>query len=366
MKWRIFGSLSCFSLALASLWACHSSSSSSDEGGGLGGACQRVADATSAFAQKCGEPLTAFGASDRDKHDIERGAASCVAKYSLTGVPDQASALNACANALNAAACNTGGVVPECNIAPVGTLANGASCVQNDQCSGGICLFSVSDAGAAADASALSCGTCATATAPGQSCADPTLCASGDCQGNSQTDIVCEPTPTQTLAIGAACGGSSVLGCAPPGFCNYDSSGQGKCAASAKVGEACGSVSGGSESATPCEPTLSCSDGVCKAATALGGDCTASTCGLGLFCEGGKCLAVTYGPPGASCDGNGLRCIQGNCPGGSPFGPPTAACPKIIDDGQPCNPAVNIPQCDTLAACTNGICALVPSATGCQ
>jgi hypothetical protein len=366
MKWRIFSSISCLSLAVASLWACHSSSSSSDEGRGLSGACQRVADATSAFARNCGEPLTAFGASDRDKYDIGRSTALCVAKYSLAGIPDQTSALNACASALSTAACNTAGEVPACNIAPVGSLANGTSCVENDQCSGGICLFSVSDAGAAADASAIACGTCATATVPGQSCADPTLCASGDCQGSSASDIVCEPVPTETAAIGAACGGESVIGCAPPGFCNYDSSGSGTCAASAKLGESCGGVNGGSESATPCESQLSCSHGVCSAATPLGGDCTASTCGLGLFCGGGKCLGITYGPPGASCDGAGLKCIQGNCPGGSPFGPPTAVCPKIIADGQPCNPSVNIPSCDTLATCTNGICALVPSTSGCQ
>jgi hypothetical protein len=362
MKWRIFGSISFLSVTAAALWACHSSSSSDDTSGGLMGACQRVANATSAFQQKCGASLTAFGASDHDKHVIDRSTASCVAKYSLPGVPDQTANLNACASALDLAACNTEGVLAACALPTTGTLSNGSTCVQNDQCAGGLCLLTTSDAGATPDASAVTCGTCATATAPGQPCTDPTLCASGDCSGNP---AVCEPLPTQTAAIGAACGNFNE--CAPPGYCNYDSTGNsGTCAASAGLDASCGFSGTGTTAPAPCEPQLTCVNNVCVQPPGYGESCAqSSVCAPGLFCGGGKCLGITYGPPTASCNGSSLQCVQGQCPGGSPFGPPVAVCPAIIADGKPCNASASGPQCDTLSACTNGICALVPSSTGC-
>ena len=362
MKWRIFGSISCFVAAVISVAACHSSSSSNNEtSGGLSGACQRVADANSAFAQKCGEQLTAFGASDRNTHDIERSAALCVATYSLPGIPDQTSALNACASALGTAACNTEGEIAECNIAPVGSLSDGTTCVENDQCSGGACSFTTSDAGSTADASPVTCGTCVTALPPGQPCNGAQICVSGICAGDSPDAALCEALPTQNAAVGAACG--NIVGCAPPAYCAYDSTGNsGTCTAAAKVGEAC--PASGSQT-IQCEPELTCFNGKCTAAALLGEDCSDKTCGPGLFCSGQKCLAITYGPPGASCDGAGLKCIRGNCPSSSPFGPPTAACPAILNDGQTCNPAANIPSCDTFAACFSGICGLVPSSSGC-
>jgi hypothetical protein len=365
MKYRIFGSISCLSIALGSIWACSSSSSSSD-GGGLAGACQRVADATSAFAQRCGESLTAAGASDHDKDQIARTALLCTTKYSLPGIPDPSSQLNACTASLNSAACNTMGDLAACAISAGGTLANGTTCALKEQCAGGMCVLSQNDAGSSApDASSISCGTCATAIAPGQPCTDPPLCASGVCQGTTATNVVCDPTPTQTATVGEPCGDNGI-GCAPPGYCVLASgSSSGTCAASAKLGESCsnGSASG----PLPCEPTLTCVSGTCVADAAFGEDCSAKECGVGLFCSGSQtCRAITYGPPGGSCDGFGLQCVQGTCPGSSRGGPPTAACPAIIADGKPCNPAVNIPSCDTLSTCTNGICSLVPSTSGCH
>ncbi len=373
MKLRIFGSISFLSVTAAAVWACHSSSTSSDDtSGGLMGACQRVANATSAFQQKCGETLTAFGASDHDKHVIDRSTASCVAKYSLPGAPDQTASLNACASALAVAACNTEGVLAACNLPTTGTLTNGSTCVQNDQCAGGLCLFSTSDAGSATDASPITCGTCVTAIAPGQPCAEPTLCASGVCIGNSPDTSICQPVPTQDAVIGAACGNADgpvgAVGCAPPGYCAYGSTGNsGTCAASTGLDASCGFSGTGSTSPAPCEPQLTCINNVCTQAPSYGESCKqSSVCGPGLFCGGGTCLAITYGPPTASCNGSSLQCIQGQCPGGSPFGPPTAVCPAIIADGQPCTSSSSGPQCDTLSACTNGICALVPSSAGCK
>ncbi|MEO7109827.1 MAG: hypothetical protein ABI183_05275, partial [Polyangiaceae bacterium] len=316
MNPRIFGSISFLALTAAALWACHSSSSNSDDtSGGLSGACQRVANATSAFAQKCGGQLTAVGAKDRDTHDIERSAALCVAEYSLPGISDPTKQLNACAADLAAAPCNTEGLIPSCSIAPSGSLTNGTTCAVNEQCAGGVCIFSVSDAGSAADASPVACGTCETATVPGQLCTDPTLCVGGVCEGNSPDAAVCQPSPTQTSAIGATCG--DFTGCAPPGFCAFDSNGNsGTCTAPAKLGESCGTGS----IALQCEPSSTCTNSVCTAPAALGEDCTSKSCGTDLFCSGGRCLAVTYGPVGASCDGVGLKCVQGNCPNASPFG----------------------------------------------
>lgn len=364
MKWRIFGSISCLCLGVASLWACGSSSTSSSEstGGGLTGACQRVANATSAFAQRCGEAFTAAGAADYNTHQIARSTALCVAKYSLPGIPDPTTQLNTCAQDLEIAACNTTGDVPSCSITTPGTLSNGTSCSENEQCSGGICSFSQSDAGSAADASSVTCGTCATATTPGQPCTDPTLCASGDCQGNSATDIVCVAVPTYSGAIGANCDDQNA--CTPPGVCSSNSTGEasGTCVAEAKIGESCDA---NSPSPGVCEFPGTCYNSVCVAPAGYAEDCSTRECALGLFCgTDEKCFSITYGPPGAPCNGNTLQCIQGNCPGGG-FGSTTSTCPAIIADGQSCSAAV-VPSCDTFSACTNGVCALTAGGPSCQ
>jgi hypothetical protein len=367
MKARIFGSISCLCLALSSLWACHSSSSSSDdESGGLEGACDRVAKANSAFAQRCGETLTAAGASDYDAHQIARASALCVAEYSLPGIPDPSSQLNQCASALATAACNTKGELPVCAITPSGTLANGEPCNEGDQCSGGACVFVTADAGT--DAGAPSCGQCETAIASGQPCDETTpagLCANGGvCAIDGSGNGHCIPQNTYVAALGASCDQQN--DCAPPAYCSFDATGNsGTCVASAKLGEACNSGTGNAP--TFCEPPLTCSsDSICVAPAAYGEKCGSNSCAAGLYCGSDEtCLAITYGPPGASCNGANLQCIQGSCPGFS-VGTPTAACPAIIADGQPCDPTVSIPSCDTFAGCTNGICSVVPGGRICK
>ena len=287
---------------------------------------------------------------------VARYAKLCQATIGLPGAsPDLPSVLSACAAQIQGASCNTGyAQLDACAKMPEGSQANGSACASDLQCASGTCNMNASSGGEAG----ATCGTCAPAIADGAACDQGGACVAGDTCIFSASGATCQKTPPLG-DVGAAC--STNDGCKAPNHCAIASgSTSGSCAAPVAGGGAC-------VESTDCASGLICSGGnsrTCNVPLGAGAACTGGDCGVGFACDADlTCHPVSFVAPGGTCDGDERFCSQGLCPidPSATGSDPTGACPTIIADGQPCDPASTSTQCDAFAACVGGTCTLLPA-----
>ena len=230
---------------------------------------------------------------------------SCLAAAASAHSGFTVSVISACANATTAAGCDgVLGSSPRACQPRGGTLALGAACLNDWQCSTGRC-----------SENALMCGVCAVALQEGAAC-DP-----GDDQ--------CAPN--------LVCGSGSV------------DSGQAVCQRFAQLGDACGVCPIGSH----CAPDTQ----RCIVAPKLGESCDPSVYIVcdpqdAALCDGttATCIAAPMVvQPGASCDDN-TRCA-GGCVTQADG---SRLCQPYVDIGQSCDPVEKI--CGVGLACDQGVC----------
>ena len=225
-----------------------------------------------------------------------------------------------CKAAVDAAACNTllADGVKECDFR--GTLADGAGCASDSQCTSGACFVDAK----------TDCGKCGARAAE-----------AGDC-----TNSKC--------ARGLTCSAAK------------------KCVKYVATGGAC-------DANTPCEPSLSCINGKCGKGLAAGAACknaaneTPCDSLTGLFCKppsatvaDGTCTAFTVASANELC-GLTLQpavdfsvCDNSQCVGATST--TKGKCQSFLSDGAACD-AAKAPDCQFPAKCRNGKCAgLVPTA----
>jgi hypothetical protein len=166
-----------------------------------------------------------------------------------------------------------------------GTLANGAGCVYDYQCSSGYCQGTIGT---------YQCGTCTARVAVGGTCehiadCDTGLwCSSGTCKKSTAAGQACKVT--DECADGSNCQGGV---CKPTGV------------HAKKAGETC-------QVSYECVEGLACENWKCaEPVFANAGDSCgmSATCGNGLICTAaGKCVA--YAPNG-SCANSSYGCVLG-------------------------------------------------------
>jgi hypothetical protein len=315
---RVRSTLPSALLLSAALVACSSSSGGSADGGTTVSAAQAASDGASAFcarAQACAPAYVQLEWGDVATCSTRFGA-QLVGTLASTGTSDTPSQIEACAKALPTISCDDllGNSTPAPCRAMPGSLANGAVCGDDSQCSGGHCKVP----------SQQTCGVCTTFAAAGASC---TL--DGDCDN------------------GLTCfGGTCVTPVASGGACDTTSH--------------------------PCLPTLACNAGTCGTPGAAGASCdptATDTCDNlhGVFCDGAtsKCVTAAFAQTGAPCgyvSGTLTICLAGpgnaeaECKGLSATSP-TGTCQAPAADGASCN-ATTGPFCLAPSVCVNGACQL--------
>ncbi|HMI88198.1 MAG TPA: hypothetical protein VK550_29135, partial [Polyangiaceae bacterium] len=274
-------------------------------------ACGNLADA---YCQKLSQ-CAAF-AFRADYGDLEtcrsRDARVCTTFGGLAGTSETAPNRQACAAALTAATCaawigDFESALPACLEMP-GSRASGEVCASNSQCQTAQCKAP----------SGASCGVCAPAHGPGESCTY-----SGDCINQ--------------------------LPCV-----------SGVCVKPGALGASCASTS-------TCRGELVCKASVCAKPAQAGEACTAGMCDgfQELFCASSRvCQKVRYAAPGESCDlSAGIHCERsGICRTSGTASQGT--CVAAAADGSACNATAG-PACLPGAQCVSGYCQ-VPDPAACR
>jgi len=227
---------------------------------------------------------------------VERLKPICASVLQAPGTGLTTEQYGACAAAYTSASCDdvllASWVPAAC--AAKGTLADGAACGHNAQCTSGYCKHGFSQV----------CGTCAALVPSGGSCSR-----SEDCEAG--------------------------LGCVSPGTCG----------ATAARGASCRTV--------PCTPDMVCLNGTCSDRLAADAACVvqdyACNDDLGLYCDSQtlRCTAMTPVPVGGSCATGVIVCIAGGC------SPNTQLCEAALADGAACNTEL---PCRYPAVCVSGTC----------
>lgn len=223
---------------------------------------------------------------------------------------------HACRTAVDAAPCSAiqSSGIAECDFR--GTLADGAACASDSQCSSGACYVEHKTA----------CGKCAARVAEGADC----------------TRAQCEP--------GLVCNAAK------------------RCVLLPTEGTACDGL-------TPCATSLSCIGGVCTKELALGAPCEAGAgkvpcdSSAGLFCKppsmtetSGTCSAATLVSAGQACGFtvqpavDFATCQASECVGAS--GTTKGTCQAYLADGAPCDAAKH-PSCQFPSKCRDGKCVML-------
>jgi hypothetical protein len=290
---------------------------SGSSGGGSVSASQAASDvatASCALVEQCAPALV----------ELEWGTpGTCVSRLTgvyagtvaSTGTSDTPSQIEACAQALPSVTCDAvlGRNLPAPCRAQPGSLANGAACGDDSQCSGGRCSVP----------SNQTCGVCAALAEAGGACS-----VDGDCDHG--------------------------LACA-----------KGQCAAYVVAGGSC-------DATHPCVPTLACKNGACATPDPAGTSCTPNapdTCDNlhGVFCnsQSSQCQAIGYANAGGACgfvsgtltvcQGGGTNVVA-ECKGLAVTSP-TGTCQLTAADGASCNASAG-PFCVPPSVCVNGTCAL--------
>ncbi len=374
-------SLTCLSLVVLATSACTSSTNSGGTGGG-GTTAVAIDDLASTYLNTL---CTAFVGCPPSANGISVGTVEgCKAVFTAEGMGDLSKMINAvksnkikydgasaqaCITAM--ATCNgfSQAVEPTaCTATFTGTIADGGSCAQNEECISAYCLTTNgcgtctarAAENAACDSSDRGCVdglaclnhvcTKAVAKALGNSCSywldcpDSAFC--GVAPGASK--LTCLPR----LDVGATC--SENTDCKAGLFCPLDTT-TGKCTAVGKTGDPCVANKNMFDPAAVCESTAVCvtgtdGKGFCKPYLKAGGACGDSLeCfGVDLACVSGKCAIV--GSKDAAC-----------APSTSVF--KSAVClPNLMCSGGKCTdlPAAGQPcvdnKCAQNASCNNGTC----------
>jgi hypothetical protein len=220
-----------------------------------------------------------------------------------------------CKTAVDAAGCNVllADGIPECDFR--GTLADGAACANDSQCTSGGCFVDAKTA----------CGKCGARAAEGADCT------SAKCQRG----LVCNGANkcAKRIAEGAACDGTTA--CEVPLSCV-----SGKCGKGLAKGVACKVGMG----ETPCDsatglyckpPNVTTKDGTCTSFTVVA---AGQACGLTV-------QPVDY-----------ATCEKSQCVGAS--GTTKGTCQAYLSDGAACD-AAKAPDCQFPAKCRSGKCALL-------
>jgi hypothetical protein len=281
--------------AVAACSSCSSSSSGkassgSSSGGGSGsgsgsGGVDAAVEAGPSATQACDDFATAF-CSQLSKcspfaltvnyGDMAtcqmRAAIPCPSALSANGTKMTPSDLEACVAAINMESCDEALDNPQpsaCSIA--GTIAAGAACGSDWQCSTGFCQLTLGTL----------CGTCASRAMPGQT----------------------GPDGGPICAVDAQCAAMTVCS-------------GGKCVSPGATGATCGMGS------PPCLRTLTCIGGKCATPLALGAACTAATdCdgSKGLYCDPKTktCVQTQTAMAMQACNINPMTATLIDCSAGS-------------------------------------------------
>lgn len=288
---------------------------------------------------RCGGPVLPSDEAARAAALFEQ---DCMNQFALRGNGVTAAALEACATATEAAACQTpDGPPPECDLR--GLLPGGAPCIVKTQCESGSCVVIHPPGGFDWPAECSRCGPVVRVGEP---------CPQGGCPRGSLC-INTKPDAPSYLCValilgeqGASCDGLTAI-CQRGLYCDGQSK---RCAPLGDVGQPCGS-----KYPTGCKPPLICSGapGTCKVPGEIGAPCQNHIdCAAELVCayQEKRCAPVTWVAPGGFCD-DVQRCLQGSC---GANGPLEIQCPLIRPDGASCAPNQN--ACDEASVCFDGTC----------
>ena len=317
----------------------------SGPGGGSGSACADYYKAY--FAGGC---LPGTPPADEVARTESRWNTLCEGQLALPGEGITHAQIEACAQAVRSGGCNAVTTSSACAIPSTGTLADGAACESDAQCTSGRCFVPASGGPAPS-----ACGTCAQTAAVGESCSGKGCGAGAACADVNGTSA-CEPR-TQGAA-GAACNGLDKA-CAEGLLCSAATL---TCSAPAAAGEKCAAPS---DCAWPltCPPSTA-GGSTCTNLGQSGAPCNSDDeCASGFGCDSTArtCSAIAWVAAGQPCNA-GARCLVGHCPYDA-SGQPQGVCPTVIADGQPCDTSNTGTTCDTFAQCLAGSCVLT---FGCQ
>lgn len=285
--------------------ACSEAEPAAGAGGSAGGGsvvdCKMLAEETLEFIARC-LPL----ALDTDKETfLSRLEGECKEARQLEGFAQDEAGCNLAA--LDCDAIQNAPLPPECT--PRGTLADGAACAEGSQCAGGGCTAE------------KICGQCFTYRKVGEACVvnsaaeqcEPWLSCGDDgkCRARSKLGEPCDDLIEFRCESPLLCASKTCVKPAGEGEdcpslveCDYfgkdllcdDATKKCKKAVRARVGEACGVVSG---SLVLCETTAFCpntggASDTCQLKKKLGESCSEDTdqCLIGLFCREGTCTKL--------------------------------------------------------------------------
>lgn len=353
---RHLGGLAVAALLYVALPNC---SSSDDEGG----VCGQLVDSLIAYYNRCGHAESAaIFTTARDRY-----VQVCANALSAPGATNFGGTLQQCASSYGTIGCNEDA---DCGKGTTGTLADGAACGEDYQCSSGDC-----------DAKDHGCGHCSPRVAIGQPCTDDKKCVTGaTCVFTNSDAGTC--MAKQELAVGAPCG-SSNADCAKGLHCKSGTgtSTSAVCTADGAAGAAC-------QYSSDCQSELRCRNSVCATGAAEGQDCGNvfnDACASGLSCDPSTktCVKITFAGTGQPCDDLVRFCARGRCKGststtgtagGTTVTPGT--CEDPLPDGAACQkkgatstdpskPSEEPRSCDVFADCVDNTCQL-PNPGKCQ
>lgn len=340
-----------FVAAAFALVACSDNKSS-----GASSTCSNYAAALQEASSRCSGASRGLPA-DRLAAESSRIATLCTNALNAPGSGIAASAVDACAARMRAT-CREDSACEEVSNAR-GSLPDGAACGTDGQCSGGDCKKSSSGD--------TSCGTCAALAAIGAPCGSgmPSCVTGASCASSGTGGASTCVARATNLAEGEPCYDpklpSSSGQCASGLTCKLGSArAVVTCTKRGTTGETC-------TSSLDCTTDLACIGGKCGARLAdgaackVGTECASSACGSTTK----TCSAPTYGPAGATCNGQDLRCLRGDC--ATPGDTTTGTCVDPLADGAACTKAGTTsskgPHCDRYATCEKGTCQLFDPAS---
>ncbi|MFO0741958.1 MAG: hypothetical protein U0270_39035 [Labilithrix sp.] len=325
-----------------------------DEGGG-GDVCSQYYDATISYQKRCSKVVEPNAEAERS-----RFLTVCSNLVNAPGATNIAGALQSCASQISANDCSVGN---DCDVEVVGTLPDGAACLDGSQCASGGC-----------DDEDGRCGHCVALAAIGQPCGSKTRCVKdASCVYSASTNGD-DPVGTCRAVVrrkaGESCESSTTesIRCEKGLACSPDA----KCEAGGAAGAACSSTS-------ECQNNLVCDGGTCGVGQAVGGACTNSggtagskTCAHGLVCpdDTKTCSEIAYVAVGQPCDYATRQCLGGYCRFDRvSSGAASGTCTAYLADGAACDASstgsIDQPRCDRYADCIDGKCQ-IPNPAACK